>query len=873
MRALIPLAAIVLLTACGGGEGGGNVSLTGEAQEPDPVVLDIPIAYVQRPVTDDGADPRDPTEFVEGAELVLQDRASPAAPRRVLTAGLFDEDALYDVRDLSVSPDGSRLAFALRAPEDPDAEEEPTWNIWEYAVETDELRRVIASDIGAEAGDDLAPAYLADGRIAFLSNRQRRSRAIRLDEGRPQYSAITESFGPPALVLHVMDADGGNIQQISYNQSHDYAPTLLQDGRLLFGRWDNMGGRNGVHLYRARPDGRELEVVYGTHSHDTGFPDGRVEFFGARELPDGRVVTLLRPFGDSGSGDMVAIDIENYVDVEQPTAGGVASVPGQESISVLTVHTDGSLSPHGLFASVDPLWDGTNRLLVSWSQCRVLREDDSIGPCSDEDLANPGSQAAPPLYGIWIYDLAEQTQKPVVTPEEGIQYTEAVALQPRPQPAFIADGVAGVDLDPDLVAEGLAVLHIRSVYDLDGVDTAPGGIPTVRDPLQTAAAERPARYLRLVKAVGIPDDDVVDLDGTAFGRSSGQQMREILGYVPIEPDGSVKALVPADVPIAISVVDAEGRRIGGRHRNWLQFRPGEEAECLGCHEASSELPHGRFAAQAPSANPGAPTTSLPFPNTRPALFADMGESMAETWARINAPRRPSVDVVFEDQWTDPAVREPDPPERRAYADLETLPPTSLSCLDEWQAGCRSVIHYEAHIQPLWDLPRQVLDVDGLTVLEDHTCIVCHGPVDELGNDQVPAAQLELVGTASSDEPDHLVSYRELMFGDNEQELDDMGALVDRLIPVLDGNGNPVFETDDEGNLILDADGQPIPVLTTVGVPPVLSVGGARSSPAFFAPFAAGGTHAGWMSAAELRLLAEWLDIGGQYYNDPFVVEP
>ena len=31
----------------------------------------------------------------------------------------------------------------------------------------------------------------------------------------------------------------------------------------------------------------------------------------------------------------------------------------------------------------------------------------------------------------------------------------------------------------------------------------------------------------------------------------------------------------------------------------------------------------------------------------------------------------------------------------------------------------------------------------------------------------------------------------------------------------------------------------------------------------------GGSHAGYLSLAELRLIAEWLDIGAQYYNDPF----
>ena len=29
-------------------------------------------------------------------------------------------------------------------------------------------------------------------------------------------------------------------------------------------------------------------------------------------------------------------------------------------------------------------------------------------------------------------------------------------------------------------------------------------------------------------------------------------------------------------------------------------------------------------------------------------------------------------------------------------------------------------------------------------------------------------------------------------------------------------------------------------------------------------------HRGFLTPAELRLISEWLDIGGQYYNDPFV---
>jgi hypothetical protein len=32
-------------------------------------------------------------------------------------------------------------------------------------------------------------------------------------------------------------------------------------------------------------------------------------------------------------------------------------------------------------------------------------------------------------------------------------------------------------------------------------------------------------------------------------------------------------------------------------------------------------------------------------------------------------------------------------------------------------------------------------------------------------------------------------------------------------------------------------------------------------------------HRGMLSNAELRLLSEWLDIGAQYYNDPFPPTP
>ena len=67
----------------------------------------------------------------------------------------------------------------------------------------------------------------------------------------------------------------------------------------------------------------------------------------------------------------------------------------------------------------------------------------------------------------------------------------------------------------------------------------------------------------------------------------------------------------------------------------------------------------------------------------------------------------------------------------------------------------------------------------------------------------------------------------------------------------------------------DANGNP----TTIPVGPYLNAGSANGglSAQFMGRFAtgSGSTHAGWLSPAELRLLSEWLDIGAQYFNNPF----
>jgi hypothetical protein len=76
-------------------------------------------------------------------------------------------------------------------------------------------------------------------------------------------------------------------------------------------------------------------------------------------------------------------------------------------------------------------------------------------------------------------------------------------------------------------------------------------------------------------------------------------------------------------------------------------------------------------------------------------------------------------------------------------------------------------------------------------------------------------------------------------------------------------------------VVLDAMGNPTPLTINIGIPPSMSRGSALGSARFFNKFAnfdaATDTvdHRGLLNPSELKLLSEWLDIGGAYYNNPF----
>ena len=883
-RTIVLLVAALVIAACDGANQGVQL---GNGQAPDPVVVDFPIAYIKEPlpVDDQGefvqTDARELVTFNFGADLYFKDRASPSSLAVNITGEVTQ--GLGAIRDVEIAYDGSAIVFAMRTPVDLnlaiDDENQPTWNIWDYTFETQVLRRVIASDLTAEIGHDIAPHYLPDGRIIFTSTRQLRSNAVLLDELKPQFEAFDEDNNEPACLLHIMNADGLSIEQVSFNQSHEMDPTVLSTGQLVFSRWDHAGPNNAINIYRMNPDGSGLELLYGQNSHDTGTNGEIVQFLQPRELEDGRILALIRPFTDtSGGGDIITIDTPVYLENTQPTKdnAGMAG-PAQEAATSVNVSTEAGVpSPGGRYGSVYPIQDGTGRLLTSWSQCRLTDIIDPNAPppmaiiyypCTPENLANPLYEEAEPTYGIWIYDPRDGTQQPIVIAEAGFVFTEVVSADPRPMPPVILDGVTLYADDPNLAIDGAAVLKIRSVYDFDGGAIA--NIDGLANPALTVSADmRPARFVRVVKAVSIPDDDFLDINNTAFGPNRALGMKEIVGYSMVEPDGSVMIKVPANTALGISVLDGNGRRITSRHHNWIQLRPGQLLECNGCHIAQSGLSHGRYDAFE-SAYAGAANIGEFNSGTVDSLFVGTpGETMAEVRARISCAStncsslEPSMDVEFTDVWTDEikSGRLADVSFDYAYTDLTTPPPTTVNCITQaWDSSCRIIVNYEMHIHPLWGADRPILDIntglpilDPLSGLELRSCTGCHTNVDSAAAPRIPEGQLDLTDGLSIDEADHFKSYRELLFTDFEQIIDGNGNLVDfREVIGVDANGDDILAP-------------------PINVNPSMSVGGANASSRFFSRFDdAGDMHSGFLTDAEKRLIAEWLDVGAQYYNNPF----
>ncbi len=440
------------------------------------------------------------------------------------------------VQGPELSYDGKRVLFAMRRHVKTEG-----FHIYEMNVDGSGLRRLTHGNC-----NDVDPCYLPDGRIAFCSDRA----------GYREYYHQERS-----RVLYVMNADGSDIRQITFNPNQDYEPHVLSDGRILYSSYrfyGQDGSRaplpNELSLQRietvlrtVRGDGFADDLFYGAmrgsfYSPIRPMPDG-LQYSGwhprgnhigvavsqARELPDGRIVCVT-PAG------LTTVDPSlSAVDCELPVYPEIINLAGGEEVYI---HNHDDMNPIGRFTTPYPAY-------------RTAR---SAGP-DNADAANdwvfvsyaPWHRLGGRAYEIVLFNLSTRQTIPIYD-DPAVSDIDPIPVMPRPRPR-----VAPERPDPD---QETGRILCASVFNTD--------VPFDKDRV---------KYVRVIEGLYQP----LSINANANFRT------RVLGTAPIDDDGSFFVEVPADTPLRFQLLDADFDVVV-HETAFNVVRPGETKSCIGCHE-------------------------------------------------------------------------------------------------------------------------------------------------------------------------------------------------------------------------------------------------------------------------------------------------
>ncbi len=433
---------------------------------------------------------------------------SPVGPEGKLTT-LYQPDRGRFVGDVDLHFDAQKLLFSMPG-------ENNRWQVFEMAADGSGLRQLTGEQPDVDCYD---ACYLPDGKIIFTST--------------ACYVGVPCVTGASHVaVLYVMDADGGKIRQLCFDQEHNWCPAVLNNGRVLYSRWEytDTPHSNTRLLFSMNPDGTEQMEYYGSNSY---WPNS---IFYTRPVPGHptKVVGVVGGHHDNPRmGELVIFDpAQGRFEAD----GVVQRIPGYGQ-EVEPVIADGlTLNSWPKFLHPYPL--GEKYFLVS---CK------------------PTPQS---LWGIYLVDVFDNMVLLKELP--GYALFEPVPLRTTPTPPAIPDKV-------DLTRRD-AVVYIPDIYTGDGLKGIPRG--TVKS-------------LRLVTY----HFAYHDLSGSmgVVGMDGPWDIKRVIGTVPVYADGSARFRIPANTPISLQPLDAEGMALQ-LMRSWMTAMPGEVVSCAGCHEKQNTAP-------------------------------------------------------------------------------------------------------------------------------------------------------------------------------------------------------------------------------------------------------------------------------------------
>lgn len=432
---------------------------------------------------------------------------SPVRPDGRLTS-IYRPAGQRLVTDVDLHFDADRMLLSMR-------DDRGLWQVWEVNSDGSGLRQVSRGD--QPDVDNYDACYLPDGGIIFTSS--------------ACFQAVPCN-GSHVEVIYRMDADGGNVRQLCFEQDHDFNPVMLPNGRVMYLRWEYSDLPHALSrfMFTMNPDGTNQAMYYGGSSY---WPNA---IFGARPIPEHPTKFVGIVAGHHGShrdGELVLFDVAQG---RQEADGAIQRIPGYGKKVEPIVADQLTAASWPKFIHPYPLSD--KYLLVT---CK-------LSPQSPWDVC--------------LVDVFDNIVP--ITHLDGYGLFEPIPLRKTPRPLVIPDKV-----DP---SRDDATVYLVDVYRGEGLAGVPRGT---------------VKRLRLYSFHFAYQGEggllgVVGLDGP-------WDIRRILGTVPVEPDGSAAFRIPANTPIAIQPLDEDGEALQ-QMRSWFVGMPGEVVSCVGCHESQNSTP-------------------------------------------------------------------------------------------------------------------------------------------------------------------------------------------------------------------------------------------------------------------------------------------
>ena len=446
--------------------------------------------------------------------------------------------------------------------------------------------------------DDFDPIYLPDERhLVFSTTRG--------------HSYVRCMPPTSAFVLARCERDGANLYLISANNEPDYLPSVLNDGRVIYTRWEYTDKPlwRAQKLWTINPDGTQVLMYWGNQSV---WPDLMKD---ARAIPGSRRVMFTGSAHHNWfAGSVGIVDPDqgfNFpwgvtkvtADVIWPECGNGPVDPTESPRYHASGHYEAYYSPYPL---------GEQDFLVS---------------------ANRGGK-----FVLYLMDVEGNRE---LIYEGAHQVLHALPLKPRPKPPVLQDRVAWPTLaEREHPKDG--VLFSSSVYE--GTPPELRGRVKFLRVLSIDAKTYTYWYKRPYISTG-PVVSAVQSEG----------VKRLLGTVPVAADGSVSLRVPASVPLHFQLLDEQQRALHTM-RSFASVMPGEQRGCLGCHESHSRAAAGGGAlalARAPSTitPPPWPDQTVSYPRyVQPVLDKYCGkchQGDGEGRKTLDLTERPSAPIFTE----------------------------------------------------------------------------------------------------------------------------------------------------------------------------------------------------------------------------------